>query len=350
MILLTFAHKNEAQCFFEHFQFSPIQDQRNLWLEDTQQYGILITGEGQFESLNILSSLLAARKEITQIINLGVVGALNSRISNLQVLNIRTVYLSLENQPQFKSFPLQPAEQFSVCDCLTSSKRILDTETRRKLSPIADVVDRELWSLAFASSKAKIPLLSLKVVSDGEQNDTKSICEEVKEQAPIFSKILLNSFLAYINQENNNKDQLPSEDKIELLLNNKELYFTASMKRKLKHLISQTKLSGIDISNVEFDDIISQEISKKERSLKIINQLIRLLNPLRSNIEDKLNELSRPLIKTGWNIKYDSNIEEKWISISSKIQSPSQLHKLSQTLENFPLEEWQDIFDGHNNV
>ena len=60
--------------------------------------------------------------------------------------------------------------------------------------------------------------------------------------------------------------------------------------------------------------------------------------------------MTRTLVKIGWTIKYDSNIEDKWISVYSKIQSSSQLHKLSKTLESFPFEDWQDVFEGKADV
>jgi nucleoside phosphorylase len=351
MILLSFAHRNEAQCFFEHFQFSSSQDFTGLWIDESEDLAILITGEGQFESLQILSSLLATDRPISKVINLGVAGALNSKLTNQEVYQVRTAYLSLENNPQFKSFPIQQFEHFKTCDCLTSSKRILKQETRSNLSPIADIVDRELWSLGFACSKAKVPLYAIKVISDSDNNDTKNICEEVKELAQEFSAILLQSFLAYYTQKSiKETDCIETDHPLYQLLNDKNLYFTVSMKRKFKTLISKIIAKNEDITKGQLIGHCSEDYSKKENALIVIANLTAILNPLRTEVETQLKELTKPLVKTGWTIKYDSNIEDKWISVSSKIQSPSQLHNLTKTLSSFPIEEWQDIFDGKSDV
>ncbi|MBT7609714.1 MAG: hypothetical protein HN576_08150 [Bacteriovoracaceae bacterium] len=351
MILLSFAHRNEAQCFFEHFQFSPSQDFNGLWIDQSEGLGILITGEGQFESLNLLSSLLASGENISKVVNLGVAGALNSKFRNQEVYQVRTAYLALENNPQFKSFPIQQFKDLKTCDCLTSSKRILKQEIRTKLSPIADIVDRELWSLGFACSKAKIPLFSIKVISDSDDNDSKNICEEIKELAQEFSKLLLNAFLA--NHRKNSKGDNNQQDidhELYQLLHDKNLYFTVSMKRKFKTLVSKVLLNKEDIKKKQLTVSISEDNSKKENALIVLANLTAELNPLRTEIEGQLNEMTRTLVKIGWTIKYDSNIEDKWISVYSKIQSSSQLHKLSKTLESFPFEDWQDVFEGKADV
>ena len=60
----------------------------------------------------------------------------------------------------------------------------------------------------------------------------------------------------------------------------------------------------------------------------------------------KLNHLILPLKSNGWVVKYDSQLEDHWLHLTTKFQTPQQLFKLTNTLENFPLDEWQDIFDS----
>ena len=130
MILLTFAHRNEAQCFFEHFTLKLSADIPQLWIGE--EIYIIITGEGQFESLNSVSSVLAASSsQITRVVNLGIAGCLNKQFKNDDLISIRTSYLILENTPQFKSFPLKTIEGLKVADVLTSSKRIINTEEKQ---------------------------------------------------------------------------------------------------------------------------------------------------------------------------------------------------------------------------
>ena len=73
MILLAFAHRNEAQCFFEHFKLKSSTDIPQFWIGE--KVSLIITGEGQFESLNSISTALARNKNISRVINLGILAA-----------------------------------------------------------------------------------------------------------------------------------------------------------------------------------------------------------------------------------------------------------------------------------
>ena len=241
-----------------------------------------------------------------------------------------------------------------MADVLTSSKRIINVEERVKLSPLADLVDRELWSIGFACHRANVPLSSFKVISDTTSSEENNLCEVIKERASHYSELLLNAFIENVDCEDQNSQFVRRRDhELYKLLNHTELYFTLAMKRKFYQLMNKLTLQKENPELLKenlFSDILESDLSRKEKSLKVLESLTKILNPLRSDIENQLTHLTAPLLKSGWNIKYDANLEEKWISISSKVNGQADLEKLIQALEIFPLSHWENTFDGDHHV
>lgn len=344
---MTFAHKNEALSFFDHFELKAHPDFPKLWTG--QGLNLLITGEGQYETLFHLQKALSILSGITKVLNLGVVGSLSKELDAKSLVTIQTSYLALENKAQFKSFPLQALPGLLKVDCLTNSIRVLDPETRKILSPFAHCVDRELWANAFVCKKNNVSLSAIKVISDtGDEDQEVSLCEDVKSKALEYSELLLDSFLHNVDLEHLSPSL--EEDKLEIFQDN-DFYFTLSMRRQVNNLLDKIKLLNKDSKPEEITEKLmvslrSQDLRPKIRALHLAKALTRELNPLRSSVEEKLEQLASPLKTSGWNIKYDHHIEDDWINLSAKVQDKNQLFKLTQTLQHFPLEDWQQVFEG----
>ena len=198
MNLLCFAHRAEAEAFFVEKNFKPDQRLNNLYQETESGDFLLITGEGIFSSLQKVNTTLTTEPSISAIINLGVAGALSPKFNKFDLVSVRTSYLceTSEALPQFRSFPTQQITGLPPVDCMSSTQRIKNPQTKKYLSSFSEVIDRELWGIGYAAKEKKIPLVSIKVISD-EESDV-DFCQEVKENSFDLSKKLFNSYKYYI--------------------------------------------------------------------------------------------------------------------------------------------------------
>lgn len=345
MRLLAFAHKNEANSFLQHFSMSLIPGHQTLWKQDNLL--VLITGEGHFESLHQMTKTLSTFPEIEDVINIGVAGALTDKFKTMDIIHGRTCYFHDGHEPVFKSFPCHKNNHVEPHDILTTSKRILDNGEKKKLSPFAHIVDRESWSIGYACSKDKKPFHVVKIISDDlSQEDGVEICEIVKEKAQEFSESLLKYYLENIHAQ----DMASQDDKKDLplldIVHSPDFYFTTSMKRLFVSYLRKAEKLELLEKPLDLEFIVQSIVKPKDRAQYLIESLIERINPARKEITSNLDSLCSPLKKSGWVVKYDNNIEEDWISVSGKVKNNKELFKLSNTLKDFPLEEWQEIFEG----
>jgi purine-nucleoside phosphorylase len=92
MLLLTFAHKNEAHVFIERKHTLPVDFSfPGLYRGDDQL--LLITGEGVTSTLQKLSTVCEYfGGKLHQVLNLGVAGSLTSDLQVNQIYGIRKVF------------------------------------------------------------------------------------------------------------------------------------------------------------------------------------------------------------------------------------------------------------------
>ena len=222
MHLITMAHLGEAQALIEEFELKKISPHHF----ENGQLILLITGEGPFEAASLTSYFLGKR-DVKQIINLGIAGSLNDKMSIGEIYSIRSLYLAIDGKPQFKSFKL--AEE--GVDAITSFERILRPEKARPLSAIAQIVDREAWGVALSAKNFSIPFECAKLISDraGEIG----ACELIREEAYSFSQKLS----AYL------------KNKIEIICLNKcDVLTDEEMQEKINELQKATNKEVFPIS------------------------------------------------------------------------------------------------------
>jgi len=186
MKLLTFAHHGEAQHFLNCDNFQPIEFLFDNLFKNKTNY-LLLTGEGLEATHKRLEVVLSSfRGKISEVINLGIAGALTDDIELESVHHVNRVKKEDEN----KCYQIQ--DKKSGLDCISALNRVQDVNYKNKLSAEAQIVDRELWAIADICSRYNLPISSIKLISDyaGKTTDTKSIILKAKE----FSKILYNSY------------------------------------------------------------------------------------------------------------------------------------------------------------
>lgn len=336
MRLLVFAHRGEAQSFLKYFDFTPVPNEQDFY--SNTDLSLLITGEGPTQSIYSLSSALSLKKEIKQVINLGIAGALSEKIQINEIIEIDLCYL--ENE--FKSFKLEhiPLPEITVVDCITANTRVTTKVKANSLLPMAPVVDRELWAQAFVCKQKHIPLSSFKLISD--QITQAESCQTIRDEATDFSDKLLQFYLKNLNNfESDTHHEFQTNFEI---FNDKTFYFTISHKREFSKtmslLRSRLKVNDAEIfKKVQFDIIKELEILPKMRTKNLIEKLEELLYPVKYSIKQKLKDISAPFDKNGFQLKFDENLEDNYFQLQAKISGPEDFEKLKKSMSQFSFEE-----------
>jgi hypothetical protein len=350
MKLLVFAHRGEAQAFLNTYDFVPVEFYFT-GLFKSNNYFLLITGEGTKDSSEKTIAVLSSfRVQITEVINIGIAGSLAPHIKIGTLIWVRSSYAQVSTRPEFKSYTFN---YHTKTDCITTNSRVTSSEERIKLSSFADIVDRELWSIASAGHLFKVDTLALKLISDN--SDNLEICQLVKSEAPLLSLKLLGEFQNYeALMQNKMPKNLEVESSLiqDFFLNHPKLYFTTSQTRKLISVIRGFTLKKI-ITNEELIKLSNQIIennvndkTSKEISKILLQLFSEMLNPINAQIKEKINTTVKPLIDSGAVVSYDLDLEQEYIQINYQMRSSKDQKKLMLALEHFSYQKIKDIFSG----
>ena len=192
--ILIFAHRGEAQAFFNQWDLNPVSFYFS-GLFKNKDFFVLITGEGPKEASEKTVAVLSSfRDEIGSVVNIGIAGSLSPKLKVGDMAWVRSSYAQNAERCEFKSYT---TKHHTSIDCITSYSRITTVEEKKTLSHFADLVDRELWSIASAAHLFKLDFLSLKLVSD--DSDSSDFCQLVSDEAPALSKKLFDEFIKFEN-------------------------------------------------------------------------------------------------------------------------------------------------------
>lgn len=349
--LLIFAHRGEAQAFFNAWEFLPVSFYFTGLFKNHDHY-LLITGEGPKEASEKTVAVLSAFKpEITEVINIGIAGSLTPKLKVGDHVWVRSSYAQNAKACEFKSFT---TKNHSNIDCITAYSRVTTPEEKKTLSSFADIVDRELWSIASAAHLFKIELSALKLISD--ESDSTDICQLVKDEAPALSKKLFTEYQNYLNKQ---VVAAPislvapkSNTTLDYILTHPKLYFTTSQTRKLT-----TVLRGLTLKKILDDEEMktftqnliestNDSISSKELSKMLLNLLGEKLNPLNTQIKKRITDVLAPLTDAGAQANFDPELEQDYIQLNYQIRSTKDQKKLILALEQFNYQKIKDIFKG----
>ena len=332
MQCLVFAHRAEAQVFLEQRAFKPIKDFNHLYRD--HECFLFITGEGFLETLCKITSLLTQFPQITSITNLGIAGALDSKLQGRTTHSIRTIYGSLNQEFQFKSFSSINSQ--SQIDCISCDYRVNKAEQKNALSAYAQIVDRELWAIAYASTKKKIPWQSLKCISD-QADDTYS-CQSIKEKAEDYSRALYENWIELSQEKAISQDEIKAPD---------SLYFTFSQQKRYESLIKKYQLKTnqtFSQINKEVSSLFLEESLPKKRTKKLLEYLSIKVNPLHHKAKEKIEQSLGPLKKNHIQYKYDPQLESEQLEIKLQIKNSQDLEKAIEHLSHFNMGEFQKSF------
>lgn len=292
-----------------------------------------------------LSSTLAILKERSandefEVHNFGVCGYLQSFPSKFergQVLSVKTIYAQKNHEEmEFKSFSSQ---KIGEADLISTSDRILSTDAADYLSNFAPLVDREAWAMAYTCHKQNIPFTCTKVISDFADGE---ICARVKEESEQWSEALLRHFLTLEASESIDshsfKDQL------------KDLHITISQERSLNNLFKALEIKGFSLTEVlnqcDYKDLLSLEVRPKEKTKELIKRMGDLLNPLEKQLRERLNEVTSPLQRAGFKVRYDQGHENDVIHLTTSLEQSCNINQLISGLEEFEYLKFKEILRG----
>jgi hypothetical protein len=326
MELLVFAHRGEAQTFIKELKAKALNESLYQFKDGL----IYICNEGIYDVLSSLGYIINFY-QVTQVINYGIAGTLNSDLSLNSICEIRTVYLEQEHAIEFKSFTLNNLAEY---DCITSFSRVLDNAHAQKLKPIADIVDRELWSIAKVCKLYNKNLNAFKLISDlaGDKTD----CFDLKSRALELSQKLYQHYI-----------------KREIIISDisapKELPFNASQYQinqfnKLIKLIDQQTYTTI---LAKLDHI---EASDKEKTNILLDEIKKILYPFKYKIINQIEKQLLPLKEAGFNTKYDQNLEKEKLALSLEVNSQKNITDAQNALSEFNYDEFLKIFQGEIDV
>lgn len=344
--LLIFAHRGEAQVWFDQLKFKsePFIDD-GLW--QSEDSFLLISDEGLQKTTEKLAILLARRgEEISEIINLGVVGKLNQKLEIGKVYPIRTCYYFLKDQAQYKSFHLNA----EGVDCISSHQRLLNIKQYDELKNFADVVDRELWAICSVAAIFKIQVQAFKLISDDAGFSETIKCHTIQENAFDYSLTLFN-FYKSIVQVHEHDSHIHLELKA---IQNDQFYFTRSMQQQLQSLVvklkQKDKLNDDLWNKIDFTNLIQMKMKPKDRSLEFIKRLNEQLNPLQTMLKKKLQILTEPYEQKKISFHFSQDFEDPSFQLQLQITANSNINELTDTLKQVPVQKIISVLNGEWDV
>ena len=353
MILLTFAHRAEARAFLTFFSHHKADSNwGDLYISKADNLAVVITGEGYFEASISLGRALGKIPLVSHIINMGVAGALSSGLEQGDILIAKHVYRgeSASNKSMsFKSAALQTfiPKEIPTVSIVTATERVLDKKQKTYYGHFGDLVDRELWGLALTASKYKIPISSIKIVSDSlEESD---FCELVKEKADKFSNDLLQFFIEHIK-----KHEIKTSKHLThletYLFNFPSLFFTKAQKNLLKKFSSKVKLSPTLEQDIE--NIIEENTHLRPKDLTkiILDKIEKSFSPTLSKIKNEGKNLIVSKSTKNISFKIDSICEYSHVDFAGKISSEKDRLEVIAQIEKLPLDTWHRTIEGEREV
>ena len=336
MKLIVLAHYGEAQTIIDEYSLSKKSEE----LYQNEEFTLLLTGEGPFEATARVSRALASG-EFSEVINLGIAGALDDSLKINEIHSVRTIYLSIDGKLQYKSFDLSS----EGVDLITSFERILDPAKSQILSGMGKMVDRESWGVGFACKEYGVPFSSYKIISD--RAGTIGACEVVKDQAHFLSLKLLEKLKEVL--------AAPTLDQTSFFASqlSEDFYFTFSLKHKFQNLVEKIilrdQVSVSDVFNgLPLKELQDSKLSPKLRAKALVEELEVLLDPFKGKLHHELNF---------WKRKYkdidlitDPSWENSEVKFSFTAGSEEELQKKIEILNTVELKPFYDILDGRVHV
>ncbi len=383
--LLVFAHKREADFFFNNFPLTLVSD-FPLFYRGDSFFLMVLNGKG-FELVRGYSIFFerisrALLPQTSEVINLGLVASVDHDLPLFSVHRVRNVYAYLESDFIKKSFTLKPVPENPLEKTLESHdvltlpfpllttpvttsnlkankdnlpNRILPGEiSPEEILPFAPLVDMELWYLAYVVKDYDIPLSSYKIVSDhGNYQSSSQAHKNIVSQAKLFSQTLGEKFIQIYFPEiaKGSKKDLEESSLQDSLLQkiNDNFYFTKTSKQIFLKEFLSLKAEPMSQLNSSLEKIIAQKTSAKNKTKELLNYLEKLMGKNTSYLKRFLKKIDAAISETtqGSGIKLDITcLEKKELTLSYKASSLEEIKKKSQASLKIDFERIYNLMEG----
>jgi len=336
-MLLVFAHRGEAQLFFENHKLKEHPAFSKLYYNS--EFHLLLCGEGKENSLlNTTRAIAILNNKINLVINYGIAGALEPTVPLNKIITSRTIYTEKESEMKFHSFQ---DDKKSKYDLITTNKRILNDSNIETFKNFGHIVDREAWAIFMSSKSFKKEVKSFKLISDYTTHEKQDFCKSVQEHSIEFS----NKF--YEHFELNFLNKIEKENEKNLQLNLESFHVTFSQKEFIKNNYPKISENHKEFIKKYIKELIgNQDISKKAKTKNLIIAIEQKLKPLtfklQENIDQLLNEFQNGNIK----FQYDKKLEKTELKLTATIENKTNIDTLITYLEQLPFEKFQNILNG----
>ncbi len=351
MILFVFAHRLEAQSFYQHFKFMADHTFTDiLSISEDKKLAIAICGEGHFKALETTHAVIAYLKHVKNInlkaiYNIGIAGSLDPKISLNSIVEISYSLLVHENfSPEFHTYKTESFHKKNPLNLVTFTSRVKDLKTKSELFKFGHVVDREFWGVARASAFYNIPIFAFKMISDEADAE---LCPDIKAQAEFFSselfKFTMNALCIYETKK-------PSI-RLLTILENEAFHFTQTQKHQVKKLFHALKIQTSEdekklVSDAEIQEIIKTDLHPKKRSMLFIAVLQNRLNPFLAKWKNDFKDINKPLITADIDLFIDPKLEDTKVDIHFSAKNADDYHKKLLALENFNFNRFTSLVEG----
>lgn len=346
-ILLCFAHRGEAQSFISRLKLSQVHDSFFTSFVSGNIH-VLITGEGPYTTLPIMMAYLQKHDgRFSKIINFGIVAGIDKLTQVGQGYWIHSVYLEQEDlEFNYHSYPCEipnSVDKTTTKKVMTVHRRVLSAEVASKLSPVAELVDREVWALGMATHFYKIPLMSFKVVSDQPKIEKEEFCHRIREKSLEFSEEFFQEYERCFQDFSAPAFEL--ENKIENhffpteILNDPLFHFSVTQKHRYQNLFQKLqKKENFDFKKFVLEQklmLSSLKVRPKDRSREFLQNLENQVNPLWTKMKEQISEDLSILNKVDIDLHQDLTLESDQCEISFEVDSAESLNLKIESLKDF---------------
>lgn len=347
-LILSFAHRGEAQSFLKELPFKSIAQDHYQWEDGSIKRSLIITGEG-LENTTLKLAKTLGGQSADHLINLGICGHIpraGEEFSIGQVVQVRTTMKAEStNDLVFKSYTTSPSIKLQLpqVDLISTVSRVLDKKIHTKFNPFASLVDREAWAIGLVADHYQTPFSVIKVISDFADGE---FCQMVKDDALIWSDSLLREYLKWeailLDQEKESDENFT--------LDFPELYLTVSQERTLSNLLKALRLKGREISSLKeetnYNDICSQKIHPKKKSKIFLENLKDILNPLEKDLRDRLSQQTKLLSQAGFQVRFDQGFEKEVLHLNISLENEEEYKRAIKALEQYDFKKFQKTIRG----
>jgi nucleoside phosphorylase len=185
MKALIFAYKAEADTFIKNLNLKSLPNKQKSLIYKNSDIVLLIAGQGIFNSIIKLTEFYAEYKNIEQVYNFGIAGRLDE---NLNLENVYQVNMVL--RPGLPKFNL--GAYTNGVSCVSSDWVIGNKKEAQVMSRLGQLVDMELWGVAYVCDYYNIQLQAVKIISDDAR--TEVALELIKSKSKFYSEELFNYY------------------------------------------------------------------------------------------------------------------------------------------------------------